>query len=177
MRTAAVPMVDTSDIHLIVVLLRPAKARPITGSTGAPQPITVQPPVVSPKMPPSAPSTPAGGAGAASPGRGDAVPTLEPQREVRGDEERHEDEAGEIGRRHRKAPFDAELAIRREPEEGEAPGLGEALSEDAGSRHQVPGQGREERIDGKGGDGLARDGENERGHEDVEGEDPEHRPR
>ena len=58
MRTAAVPMVDTSDIHLIVVLLRPAKARPITGSTGAPQPITVQPPVVSPKMPPSAPRTP-----------------------------------------------------------------------------------------------------------------------
>jgi len=33
-RTAVVPMVDRSDIHLIVVLLRPAKARPMTGSTG-----------------------------------------------------------------------------------------------------------------------------------------------
>src|SRR5262252_1641490 len=51
--TAAVPMLDRSDIHLIVVLLRPTKA-----STGAPQPITVQPPVVRPKMPPRAPSTP-----------------------------------------------------------------------------------------------------------------------
>src|SRR5881397_3991992 len=51
-------MVDSSDIHLIVVLLRPAKASPMTGSTGAPQPITVQPPVDSPKTPPRAPSTP-----------------------------------------------------------------------------------------------------------------------
>src|SRR5262252_3663929 len=56
--TAAVPRLDRSDIHLMVVLLRPTKARPITGSTGAPQPITVQPPVVRPKMPPRAPSTP-----------------------------------------------------------------------------------------------------------------------
>ena len=56
--TAEVPIVESSDIHLIVVLLRPAKASPITGRTGAPQPITVQPPVESPKMPPSAPSTP-----------------------------------------------------------------------------------------------------------------------
>src|SRR5215470_12202466 len=58
MNTAHVEIVDSSDIHLIVVLLKPAKARPITGRTGAPQPITVQPPVESPKMPPSAPSTP-----------------------------------------------------------------------------------------------------------------------
>jgi len=52
-----VPIVERSDIHLIVVLLKPTKARPMTGSTGAPQPITVQPPVASPKALEKAPST------------------------------------------------------------------------------------------------------------------------
>src|SRR6266498_1833671 len=112
-------------------------------------------------------------AGARSPRRGDAGAALEPEREVGRDEERHEHEAREIGRGHREAPLDAELPVRREPEEGEAPDLGEALLEDATSRGQVLRQGRQERIDGEGGDGLARDGENEGRHEDVEGEDTE----
>ena len=58
MSTTAVPILDSSDIHLSVPLESPTKARPTTGMTGAPQPITVQPPVASPNTLENAPRTP-----------------------------------------------------------------------------------------------------------------------
>src|SRR5262249_50946191 len=56
--TAVVATVERCDSHARVVLVSPAKARPTTGITGAPHPITVQPPVASPKTLETAPSAP-----------------------------------------------------------------------------------------------------------------------
>ena len=56
--TTDVPTWERSAIHFSVVLESPTKARPTTGRTGAPQPITVHALVESPSTPDSAPSTP-----------------------------------------------------------------------------------------------------------------------
>src|SRR5262249_39997579 len=56
--TAIVAALESSDIHLRVVLESPANASPTTGMTGAPQPMTVHPPVASPKTLETAPSAP-----------------------------------------------------------------------------------------------------------------------
>src|SRR5262249_7275166 len=104
------------------------------------------------------------------PWRGARAPAFEPQGEVRGHEERQEDEAREIGRRHRKAPLDTEAAIGGEPEQGQAPGLGEALAELPWSGGEVAGQGRKEGIHREGRDRLSRQGQDERRDEEVQGE-------
>src|SRR5262249_37919804 len=84
-----------------------------------------------------------------------------------------EDEASEVGRRYREAPLDAEAAVGREPEEGETPGLGEAFSELAWPGGEIAGQRGQERVHGEGGDGLPRQRQDQRWHENVESEHPE----
>ena len=51
-------MAETVESSLIVPLARPVKARPRTGMTGAPQPITLHDPVEKPKTPASAAASP-----------------------------------------------------------------------------------------------------------------------
>src|SRR5439155_9235809 len=113
-------------------------------------------------------------AGSATP-RDDGEPSaaLHPQREVQCHEERHEGEAREVRRRHREAPLESERVVRGEPEEGQTPGLGEALPERPRPGHEVAGQSGQKGADGEGGDRLAGDGECERRHQEVEGEDAE----
>src|SRR2546427_285796 len=69
-----------------------------------------------------------GSAGSATP-RDDGEPSaaLHPEREVQCHEERHKGEAREVRRRHREAPLESERVVRGEPEQGQTPGLGEAL--------------------------------------------------
>src|SRR5262245_47689185 len=55
---ARVPTVERLDIHLSVPLDSPVKASPTTGMTGAPHPITVQPPVARPHTLAAAPTAP-----------------------------------------------------------------------------------------------------------------------
>src|SRR6266404_1172193 len=122
-------MAETAESSLIVPLARPVKARPRTGMTGAPQPITLHDPVEKPKTPASAAA-----------GAPDPVADLDPEREVGAEEKGHGEEAEQVSDRDGDAPLDPPRVVRGEPEQGEVREERDPLAERHVRGHEVMGQ-------------------------------------